>query len=260
MPPSGDRDRPGDPERPLAHIRTCCEDPDYALDALRDTVGPAPCSRLPDDARRAPRSASSLHRLGPRRSPTSRSRCSRPSPTRRSSPSRTCACSGNWRRATATSPRRWSSRPRPARSCGSSAARPPMSSRCSTRSSRAPRVCATGDVQALFMATTASSSHRRVARTHGRSSDASRRVSRAPEPGDARPRGPDAHVVHVPDIAGGARSSPRRGRARSRASARARRAACCERASPIGAILVARASRPFTDSRSSCCRPSPTRR
>ena len=52
------------------------------------------------------------------RSPSSRSRCWRRSPTRRSSPSRTPGCSRSWssatpsfRRATARSPRRWSSRP-----------------------------------------------------------------------------------------------------------------------------------------------------
>ena len=60
----------------------------------------------------ARRSARSLDR-----SPTSRSPCSRPSPTRRSSRSRTCGCSRSWRRATATSPRRLSSRPRRATSC-----------------------------------------------------------------------------------------------------------------------------------------------
>ncbi len=53
-----------------------------------------------------------------------RSSCSRPSPTRPSSPSRTSACSRSSRRATATSPRRWNSRPRPARSCASSPGSP----------------------------------------------------------------------------------------------------------------------------------------
>ena len=43
--------------------------------------------------------------------------CSRPSPTRRSSRSRTYGCSRHWTPATATSPRRWSSRRRRARSC-----------------------------------------------------------------------------------------------------------------------------------------------
>ena len=71
------------------------------------------------------------------RSPTARSPCSRPSPTRRSSPSRTRGCSPSCRPRTPTSPRPWSSRRRPARSCASSAARPPTSSRSSTRSSRA---------------------------------------------------------------------------------------------------------------------------
>ena len=46
------------------------------------------------------------------------------------------------RRATPTSARRWSSRPRRARCCASSAARRPISSRCSTRSRRARRACA----------------------------------------------------------------------------------------------------------------------
>ena len=53
-----------------------------------------------------------------------RSSSSRPSPTRPSSPSRTSACSRSWRRATAISPRRWSSRPRPARSCASISSSP----------------------------------------------------------------------------------------------------------------------------------------
>ena len=67
----------------------------------------------------------------------SRSRSSRPSPTRPSSPSRTSACSRSSRRGTATSPRPSSSRPPPARSCASSRARRPTSSRSSTRSPRA---------------------------------------------------------------------------------------------------------------------------
>ena len=41
----------------------------------------------------------------------------RPSPIRRSSPSRTCACSRRSRSATGTSPRRWSNRRPPVRSC-----------------------------------------------------------------------------------------------------------------------------------------------
>ena len=44
----------------------------------------------------------------------------RPSPTRQSSRSRTCGCSTRCRRARASSPRRWSSRPRPPRCCKSS--------------------------------------------------------------------------------------------------------------------------------------------
>jgi hypothetical protein len=53
-------------------------------------------------------------------------------------PSRTCASSRSWRHAITTSRRRWSSRPRRLRSCASSAARRPTSSRSSTRSSEAP--------------------------------------------------------------------------------------------------------------------------
>ena len=52
--------------------------------------------------------------------PTGRSSYSRPSPTRPSSPSRTSDCSTSCRPAIATSPRRSSSRRRPAISCGSS--------------------------------------------------------------------------------------------------------------------------------------------
>ena len=44
---------------------------------------------------------------------------SRSSPPRRSSPSRTRGCSTSCRRARASSPRRWSSRPRPPRCCRS---------------------------------------------------------------------------------------------------------------------------------------------
>ena len=73
---------------------------------------------------------------------TARSRCSRPSPTRRSSPSRTSVCSRSSTRGTATSPRRSSSRRRPARSCGSSPARRPTSSPSSTPSPPTPlRLC-----------------------------------------------------------------------------------------------------------------------
>ena len=67
-------------------------------------------------------------------SPTSRSSWSRRSPIRPSSPSRTSACSRSWRFGTATSPRRWSSRRRRARSCGSSAARRRTCSLSSTSS------------------------------------------------------------------------------------------------------------------------------
>ena len=70
------------------------------------------------------------------RSRTSRSRCWRRSRTRPSSPSRTPGCSRSWssatpsfRRATARSPRRWSSRPRRPRCCGSSPRRRPTSRR-----------------------------------------------------------------------------------------------------------------------------------
>ena len=80
---------------------------------------------------RAARRARSLPLRHQTRSPSDRSPCWRRSPTRRSSPSRTPGCSRSWsgatpsfRRATAKSPRRWSSRrPRP-RCCGSSR-RPP---------------------------------------------------------------------------------------------------------------------------------------
>ena len=65
-----------------------------------------------------------------------RSPCWRRSRTRPSSPSRTPACSRSWssatpsfRRATARSPRRWSSRPRRPRCCGSSRPRRPTSRR-----------------------------------------------------------------------------------------------------------------------------------
>ena len=75
-------------------------------------------------------------------SQSDRSSCSRPSRTRPSSPSRTSASSRSSRSATAISPRRSSSRPPPARSCGSSRAPRPTSSRCSTRSPRARRGCA----------------------------------------------------------------------------------------------------------------------
>ena len=63
---------------------------------------------------------------GSSRSPTGRSNWCAPSPTRRSSRSRTRGSSP--RRA-----RRWSSRPRPPRCCGSSTPRPATSRRCSTR-------------------------------------------------------------------------------------------------------------------------------
>ena len=85
-------------------------------------------ARCAAPAGRATRSASSDAALrGPAVHRRSRSRCWRRSPTRPSSPSRTPGCSRSWssatpsfRRATARSPRRWSSRPRRPRSCGSS--------------------------------------------------------------------------------------------------------------------------------------------
>ena len=80
---------------------------------------------------------------------TSRSSCSRRSRTRRSSPSRTRASSRSWssatrsfRRATARSPKRWSSRPRRPTCCASSPAHPPSSRTSSTHwSSTAARLC-----------------------------------------------------------------------------------------------------------------------
>ena len=91
---------------------------------------------------RAARPSASLA-VGPQtwfgRSRTARSPCWRRSPTRPSSPSRTPGCSRSWssatpsfRRATARSPRRWSSRRRPPRCCGSSPPRRPTSSACSS--------------------------------------------------------------------------------------------------------------------------------
>ena len=63
-----------------------------------------------------------------------RSHCSRPSLIKQSLPSKMRVCS-------VTSPRRWSSRPPPATSCASSAARRRMCSRCSTRSPPTLSVC-----------------------------------------------------------------------------------------------------------------------
>ena len=219
--------------------------------------------RGPAAARRGGRSAHRHRGAEPGRSPTSRSRCSRPSPTRRSSPSRTCGCSRSWRRATASSPRRWSSRRRPPRSCGSSPARRPISSRCSTRSPRSARP-----------------SVRRADR--GRSS-ARLTDELLPALVGALHCGPHGGVV-------AARSRPRRGgrgrpgdprrRRRSRPGRRLRPSSRCERARTragaarrmlavpmlreggadrrdlVGAIAPARSP----TSRSRCSRPSPTRR
>ena len=80
---------------------------------------------------------------GAARSPTSRSSWSRPSPTRPSSRSRTRGCSTRCRRARASSPNRWSSRPRPPRCCRSSRARPASWSRCSRPCWRTRRASAT---------------------------------------------------------------------------------------------------------------------
>ena len=63
----------------------------------------------------------------------------RPSPTKRSSRSRTSGCSKKSRSATRNCAKRWSIRRRHPRCSASSAARRRMCSRCSTRSSRAPR-------------------------------------------------------------------------------------------------------------------------
>ena len=92
---------------------------------------------------------------GPGRSPIVRYPCSRPSPTRPSSPSRTSGSSRSSRPETAISRRLWSSRRPPARSCGSSPARRPMSSPCSMRSCGAPCACAMGST-ALSVASMAS--------------------------------------------------------------------------------------------------------
>ena len=106
-------------ERAVVHIE----------DVLRETSNPtreaARGSRLPGvsvRAHAARRDAARRHLLlaarahGP--SPRSRSRSSVPLPTRRSSRSRTSASSKSLRPGTATSPRRWSSRPRRARFYG----------------------------------------------------------------------------------------------------------------------------------------------
>ena len=84
------------------------------------------------------------------RSPTRRSRWSRPLPTRLSSPSRTCDCSTSSASATRRSPKRWSSRRRPAKSCACSAARRRISNRCSKLSSAVRHGCATPSTQSSF--------------------------------------------------------------------------------------------------------------
>ena len=126
---------------PSSTCATSSATPTSPRPASRCHVRRSPKSHLHTDAPRGV--AHRCHRRraaaeGPGRSPISEIHFSRRSPTRPSSPSRTSACSRNWRPATATSPRPWSSRPPPARSCGSSRARRPMSSLSSTRSPSAP--------------------------------------------------------------------------------------------------------------------------
>ena len=72
------------------------------------------------------------------RTPSGRSNWCAPLPTKRSSRSRMRGCSVNCRRARATSKNRSNTRPRPATCSRSSAARPPMCSRCWTQWSKRP--------------------------------------------------------------------------------------------------------------------------
>ena len=165
--------------------------------------------------------------------------------------------------ATATSPRRWSSRPRPARSCASSRARRPMSSRCSTRSPRAPYGSAAAEVATCHRASTAScsTSSRITDRAPAGIARAPAHVPHAPEPGRWRSaRSPRRAVVHIPDV-------PARPRVRDPGHCpdgrlpHGPRRADAARGQRDRRHHRRRAPRPAPSPtrRSSCCRPSPTR-
>ena len=92
----------------------------------------------------------------------------------------------------ATSPRRWSSRRRPARSCGSSRARRPTSSRCSTPSPEsAARLCEAAVLPRLPVRRRAAPLRRLTTGRRPRGSTvAAPRLPAAAEPRHARPGGP----------------------------------------------------------------------
>ena len=188
------------------------------------------------------------------RSPSSRSRCWRRSRTRPSSPSRTPGCSRSWSSATAGArPRRWSSRPPRPRCCGSSPRRRPISSRCSTRSSRAPLASASADDAHRPAASTATivcvpSAHAtRSERSHRATVGVAAR-SRHGRPGRALLERRTIHVRRSCD--GRRRRVSRRSRAAHRPGMRTHGSTCrcCARASRSAcSTLDAHEVRPFTE-------------
>ena len=117
----------------------------------------------------------------------------------------------SWRRATTTSPRRSSSRPRPARSCAPSPARRPTCSQCSTRSRRARCDCATCRLRRGSGSTVSRASRGAQARVRPEGVDGcgtSHRPSRAtprasdPRPG-RRPRADRSTSERIPSTGAG---------------------------------------------------------
>ena len=212
----------------------------------------SPCCRAGRADRRV------LHAAGRRsgRSPTSRSTSWRPSPTRRPSPSRTRGCSPSCKPRTPTS--RWPSssrRPR-ARSCASSPALRPTSSRSSTRSSGARCGCARlfsalfqydGELIDQVASTTSTPSSRKLRRSIPR-----------PAGGRLRPGHLERAIVHIPDVETGPDTStgadPRR-----RDAQRPVRPDVARRGADRRHHLWRARPGGSRTTRSSCSRPSPTR-